>query len=300
MILPTHKTSITYIEHCKIVAVDNKLAYVRRKDAIEKHYSIPYGNTNVILLGPGTSLTQQAAFFLSSEGVLIGFVGGGNTPLYFASQSEYRPTEFMQAWVKIWEQELSRLNAAKYLQLKRIEFIRKIYNKHYSYLNINNICESFKKNIILAPNNQQLMGFEANFVKSLYKLWADNFEVKFKRVPQGDTIANGFIDQGNYLAYGLAASSLWVLGISHSFAVSHGQTRRGALVFDFADLIKDSTIMPLAFESAQNKLEASQFRKEATAFLEDSGALKYIFECATSLCTEYTQVINGDILKPLI
>jgi hypothetical protein len=41
-------------------------------------------------------------------------------------------------------------------------------------------------------------------------------------------------------AYGLAATTLWVLGIPHGFALMHGKTRRGALVFDIADLIKDS------------------------------------------------------------
>ena len=60
-----------------------------------------------------------------------------------------------------------------------------------------------------------------------------------------------FLNHGNYLAYGLAATTLWVLGIPHGFAVMHGKTRRGALVFDVADLIKDSVILPWAFICAK-------------------------------------------------
>jgi CRISPR-associated protein Cas1 len=61
------------------------------------------------------------------------------------------------------------------------------------------------------------------------------------------------LNHGNYLAYGLAATTLWVLGISHSFAVMHGKTRRGALVFDVADLIKDAVVLPFVPKRAKSK-----------------------------------------------
>lgn len=40
------------------------------------------------------------------------------------------------------------------------------------------------------------------------------------------------------------------MGIPHGFAVMHGKTRRGALVFDVADLIKDAIVLPTAFIAA--------------------------------------------------
>ncbi|MDD5274125.1 MAG: hypothetical protein PHU14_15580 [Methylovulum sp.] len=76
-ILPTHKTTIEYLEHCRIQAADERLVYVKRKDAVEQHFAIPYGNTSVLLLGPGTSITQQAARLLASQGMLLGFCAGG-------------------------------------------------------------------------------------------------------------------------------------------------------------------------------------------------------------------------------
>ena len=61
-------------------------------------------------------------------------------------------------------------------------------------------------------------------------------------------MANSFIDHGNYIAYGYAASSLNVLGISFAFPVMHGKTRRGGLVFDVADLFKDALVPRTAIE----------------------------------------------------
>jgi CRISPR/Cas system-associated endonuclease Cas1 len=40
--------------------------------------------------------------------------------------------------------------------------------------------------------------------------------------------------------------------ISFVLHVLHGKTRRGALVFDIADLIEDAYVMPLAFLSAKS------------------------------------------------
>lgn len=300
MILPTHKTSITYIEHCKVVAADDRLAYVKAKNGLEKHFSLPYGNTNVILLGPGTSLTHQAAYFLSSEGVLVGFVGGGQTPLYFASQNEYRPTEYLQNWYPLWENADSRLNVAKVLQIKRLEYVLSIYQKSFKsiFTQVEKVCESYREKILLAKDNQMLLGFEGNFVKNLYKTWAGEYEVNFKRTPQTkENLVNTLLDNGNYLAYGLAGSLLWILGISHSLSVSHGKTRRGGLVFDFADVIKDSTILPICFQSVDKNLDQSQFRKEATQFLEDAKALKYLFETFMFIHENAEHIKTGNIFK---
>jgi CRISP-associated protein Cas1 len=81
------------------------------------------------------------------------------------------------------------------------------------------------------------------FIKSLRLVQKKDFV----RSRDGDDEANAFLNHGNYLAYGLAATTLWVLGIPHGFAVMHGKTRRGALVFDVADLVKDAIVLPQAF-----------------------------------------------------
>ena len=55
--------------------------------------------------------TQHALPALGDEGGMVGFTAGGATPLYLASQSEYRPTEYIHAWAGFWFDEDRRLEA---------------------------------------------------------------------------------------------------------------------------------------------------------------------------------------------
>ncbi len=59
-----------------------------------------------------------------------------------------------------------------------------------------------------------LLLIEAQLTKSLYKI-AANYTKQKDFVRQHDSLdnANVFLNHGNYLAYGLAATTLWVLGI---------------------------------------------------------------------------------------
>lgn len=99
-------------------------------------WNIPIANTTVILLGSGTSVTQAAMRLLSSAGVLVGFCGGGATPLFAGTevewlkpQSEYRPTEYVQGWLSFWFDEKKRLAVAKEFQKKRIRFLQTVWDK---------------------------------------------------------------------------------------------------------------------------------------------------------------------------
>jgi CRISPR-associated protein Cas1 len=80
------------------------------------------------------------------------------------------------------------------------------------------------------------------------------------------------------LAYGLGATTLWTLGIPHGFAVMHGKTRRGALVFDIADLIKDAIVLPWAFVCAKENMNENEFRSLLLQKFVEHKALDFIFD----------------------
>ena len=69
-----------------------------------------------------------------------------------------------------------------------------------------------------------------------------------------------------------------VLGIPHGFAVMHGKTRRGALVFDVADLVKDALVLPMAFICAKEKMGEQDFRQQVLQKFTDHKALDFMFE----------------------
>jgi CRISPR-associated protein Cas1 len=278
-ILHSKRANIYYLEKCRIMVKSSRVVYLTEAKT-EKHYwNIPIANTTVILLGTGTSITQLAVRMLASAGVLIGFSGSGGTPLIMANevewlspQSEYRPTEYVQGWMAFWFDDAKRLSAAKRFQQARIDFIKRVWSTdqdlkmHGFYLDdidIHKALNNFSKKIISSSSVNDLLLTEAQLTKALYKIAANRTDYsKFTREYSSDDDANAFLNHGNYLTYGLAATTLWVLGIPHGFAVMHGKTRRGALIFDVADLVKDALILPWAFVCAKEQVTEQDFRQQ--------------------------------------
>lgn len=277
-ILSSHKYGIEYIEHCAVRAADDRLVYVRRKNAIEQHFAIPNLNTAVLLLGPGTSLTQQAARLCAEGNILVGFSAGGGTPVYLSSLNEYREPRYSRNWIQMYGNESRRLETAKSFQQFRATEIAKAWSK-FSEISADpsNCAQEYARTTALCGSTEQLLLAEAAFTKELYALLARNFGTTFSRHPRTKEFANEYLDAGNYLAYGLAACCLWVLGIPFSYPVMHGKTRRGALVFDVADLIKDSYIMPNAFISAALDEPQNLSRRRMLSTLHDANALALLF-----------------------
>lgn len=58
----------------------------------------------------------------------------------------------------------------------------------------------------------------------------------------------------------------------------HGKTRRGALVFDVADLIKDTIVLPWAFICAKENATEQEFRQQCLQAFTDHKALDVMFD----------------------
>ena len=141
---------------------------------------------------------------------------------------------------------------------------------------LNDILERARKSMENATSHSSLMLQEAQLTKSLYKLASQTVGYgNFTRAKRGGGVdmANRFLDQGNYLAYGLAAVAAWVTGIPHGLAVMHGKTRRGGLVFDIADLMKDALVMPQAFIAAMEGDDNQLFRQRCISVFQQADAL---------------------------
>lgn len=294
-ILHSKRANIYLLEHCRVMQKDGRVLYLTEAKEENHYWNIPIANTTVILLGTGTSITQAAMRMIVSAGVLVGFCGGGSTPLFAGSeiewltpQSEYRPTEYVQGWLKFWFDDEKRLKVAKSFQQMRIEYLKTIWQKDKE-LKVEGFngdeglttqaLQRYSQQINTAAKVGDLLMHEASLTKQLYKIAAHHTEqTEFSRQHDGQDLANGFLNHGNYLAYGLAATTLWVLGIPHGFAVMHGKTRRGALVFDVADLIKDAIVLPWAFVCAKEKMSEQEFRQQILQKFTEHKALDFMFE----------------------
>ena len=209
-------------------------------------------------------------------------------------QSEYRPTEYVQSWLSFWFDEEKRLSVAKRMQEARCAYLLRVWGKDRELqqeqffaddYEIENAVKGFRGHMESAGRVTELLGAEAAFAKQLYHYAAQKTDYDgFTRDPDATDIANIFLNHGNYLAYGLAATVLWVLGIPHGFAVMHGKTRRGALVFDVADLIKDAIILPLAFICACNGMKDQEFRQQCLQKFTEHKSLDFMFDTVKEQC----------------
>lgn len=295
-ILHSKRMHLYYLEMCRVMVKAGRVVYLSAAAKEKLYWNIPIANTTFILLGTGTSISQGAVRMLAEAKVMVGFCGTGGTPLISATevewlspQSEYRPTKYLQAWVKIWFDESKRFEIAQEFQLARLDFIEKSWGKVFQ--DNNALLKSsasarnlFEEKVEAAKNINQLLAAEAVFTKSIYRKLATHYSLAFKREHSGTDLANQYLNHGNYLAYGLAATCLWVLGIPHGLPVLHGKTRRGALVFDVADLVKDGVILPLAFKSAFSKQTEQEFRNECIQMLRKTKALEWMFKVVKQNC----------------
>lgn len=296
-ILHSKRAQVYYLEHCRIIVRGGVVEYVTTEDNREAYWNIPIANTTFLLLGNGTSITQAAMRLLAQAAVPVGFCGGGGTPLdaavdpfWVTPQSECQTTQHLQGWMTLWMDEARRLKAAKLLQTRRVSFTEKWWgsshfqSQGFSPDSLDNVAENFENGIAQSKSPEQLLGHEGAWTKTLYALAARTTKYgDFQRDTDSMDLANQFLNHGNYLAYGCGAVVVWALGLHPLLAVLHGKTRKGGLVFDFADIIKDGIILPQAFISAAKGESRREFRGACLNLLMGLGGLQTIFDTAMEM-----------------
>ena len=302
-VMLSKRANVFYLEHVRVMQMDNRIVYATQDGGeIESFFNLPERNTAFVLLGKGSSITDAAMRRMAEANVMVGFCGSGGSPLFGAldmafmpPQSEYRPTEYMQSWMIKWLSDNERVNIGKKLLKERADYAQMQWRKNAD-LQKNGVTipdalrESFFKDVDSADSTQQLLLAEARWAKALYSILAKAFNFTFSREEgkgAGATradVCNGFLDHGNYIAYGYASVALCGLGISFSLPVLHGKTRRGALVFDFADVVKDALVMPTAFVCAAEKKAHKEFREDLIERCQQQEVLDYLFRFIIGLC----------------
>lgn len=275
-VMLSKRANVFYLEHVRLMQRDDRVVYLTQaSDSIEQFVSIPDKNTAFILLGKGTSITDSAMRKLAESNVLVGFCGSGGSPLFGSTditfmlpQDEYRPPLHAQKWFEVWSKDSSRVELAKELLRFRAQWDRLMFPNMGADVEVS-IFDSFESSISNANSVQDMLSAEAVFAKRLYASLAKQFTggnftrdqgARKKTTPEG--CINSLLDHGNYLAYGYAAVALHGMGVPYFLPVLHGKTRRGALVFDIADLFKDWLVMPLAFRFGSQGKTDQLFRAE--------------------------------------
>lgn len=300
------RANVFYLEHARVVQSDERIVYLTQDGGeFEQMFNIPERNTAFLLLGKGTSITDAAMRRMAASNVVVGFCGSGGSPLFgmtdvvfLVPQSEYRPTQYMQAWAQLWLDPEARLGLARQFLRQRAEVATQTWANTASLqklgvsLPADALAEFFAK-VDEAADTQALLLTEARWAKRLYAVLAQAYRFEFVReagAGRGETLAdrcNALLDHGNYIAYGYAATVLCGLGISFAMPVLHGKTRRGALVFDLADVIKDAYVLPLAFECAKAREAQRDFRQRLIELCQETEVLDFLFGFMEEACKNF-------------
>ena len=191
-ILHSKRANLYYLEHCRVLVKGGRVEYVTDAGKESLYWNIPIANTTSVLLGTGTSITQAAVRELAKAGVLLGFCGGGGTPLFaatdspqdivwFQPQSEYRPVDYLHHWVQFWFDDKLRLAAARSFQRARLARIRQHWLHSKSLKDQQFVIDAATLEPALADalaaldhaaDHTQLLTQEARLTKQLYRLAA--------------------------------------------------------------------------------------------------------------------------------
>lgn len=111
------RNGLVFLEYCRL-SIDNGSLTILRENTGEE-LELPYQAVSAVLLGPGTSITQDAIRHLSAHGTAILAVGTGGSRHYTAPPIFEREAEWAQKQAIYFASESTRLMVARRMYQKR-------------------------------------------------------------------------------------------------------------------------------------------------------------------------------------
>jgi len=256
------RVSFLYLEHSQVVQDRTGVWAIREGEPgvdgqrtlngpEKEHVQIPVGGICVVMLGPGTSVTQPAMTSMANSGATVMFTGGGGIPAYAAAVPLTSSSRWAQAQARMWANDAALINAAGHLYRTRFP--------------------AFPTDVSITLN--AMRGLEGRMVRDAYQSSARNAGQRyFKRDPTADDPVNTSLNVANGILYGCAASACATLAVNPALGIIHRGNAR-ALLFDLADVYKTTISIPAAFRAANKADPAEAVRKDVRTQVHRRGLL---------------------------
>ncbi|CAM4213095.1 type I-E CRISPR-associated endonuclease Cas1e [Nocardiopsis rhodophaea] len=227
------RISSIYVERCHIDRDDNAVVLVNK----ERTVRVPAAFVAVMLVGPGTRMTNAAIALLADSGTSVCWVGERGVRMYAAGIGPSRGSQLVlrQAWLVTRPKE--RLNVA-----------RRMYGMRFPDEDVSRLTM------------QQLRGREGARVRKLYRAHSQRTGVSWERREYkpgqpheaGDDV-NRVLSAANSALYGICHAVITGIGANPALGFVHTGSAV-SFVLDIADLYKADYTIPLAFDlSAQGR-----------------------------------------------
>lgn len=246
------RVSFIYLEHC-VVHRDANAITARDENGV---IHIPAATLSVLMLGPGTTITQQAMMLLADNGATAIWVGEHGVRYYAHGRSLARSTRLLIAQAAAVSHRQRRLNVARAMYHMRFP------GEDTSVLTM-----------------QQLRGREGARIRRCYREHSRRTGVPWngREYDPDDFTGSDPINQALSAAhsclYGIVHAVIISVGASPGLGFIHTGHER-SFVYDIADLYKAEISIPVAFEvAAQNPPDIAAATRRAVRDRVHDGAL---------------------------
>jgi len=229
-ILPKIRDSLSsmYVEHARIDRHEKSIA-VHDADGFTP---VPAAALCVLMLGPGTSITQSAMTALADNNCLVIWCGEENVRFYACATGGTRSSAPTLLQARLASDEASRL-----------EVVKRMYRMR------------FQEELLESLTIEQLRGMEGVRVRSMYARFSHETGVPWsgRSYDRSDWYASDPVNRAlscaNSCLYGICHAAILATGYSPAIGFIH-TGKQLSFVYDIADLYKAEISIPIAFRAA--------------------------------------------------
>ncbi|ASR35272.1 subtype I-E CRISPR-associated endonuclease Cas1 [Prauserella marina] len=222
------RLTFIYLEHSVVHRDANAITAHDARGTVH----IPAATLGALLLGPGTTVSQQAMVLLAESGSTAVWVGEHGVRYYAHGRSLARSSRLLEAQAALVSDRQSRLHVARRMYAMR-----------------------FPDDDTTGLSMQQLRGKEGARVRRIYRENANRTGIEWTRRDydsadfDSGTVVNQALSAANTSLYGVVHAAIVALGCAPGLGFVHtGHVR--SFVFDIADLYKADIAIPIAFDIA--------------------------------------------------
>lgn len=269
------RISFAYLEHAEVVQDRTGVIALGRNGSEYLNLSIqvPVASLAVLVLGPGTSITQAAMTSCARAGATVLFSGSEGISAYAVATPLTSSARWAIAQANLVSSETAQREAAMVLYKKQ-----------------------FGLEAMPGGSIRTMRGFEGRLMRNLYGDLAKKHKVgHFKRDIGATDDVNIGLNISNSILYGCASSACAAIGVNPALGVIHRGNSR-SLLFDLGDVFKPTLIIPAVFECVGAEDLPKAVRTRTRKELHEHRVLKQMIETLMEILGPHLPGLDRDTL----